>query len=58
MTYTNGKLEDEDEDDSGIYCERVNGEVLCMKFSEYLESGFILSEAIPLKEISGYPKGH
>ena len=56
MTYTNGELDDNDDD--GIYCERVDGEVLCMKFSEYLEKGFVLSEAIPLKEISGYQNGH
>ena len=56
MTYTNGKLEDDD--DGGIYCERVDGEILCVRFSEYLEKGFVLSEAIPLKEISGYQKGH
>jgi hypothetical protein len=56
MTYTNGELDDNDDD--GIYCERVDGEVLCMKFSEYLEKGFVLSEAIPLKEISDHPKGH
>ena len=59
MTYTNGKLDDDDEDvNDSIYCERVDGEILCVRFSEYLEKGFVLSEAIPLKEISDHPKGH
>ena len=56
MTYTNAELDDNDE--YGIYCERVDGEILCVRFSEYLEKGFVLSEAIHLKEISGYQKGH
>jgi hypothetical protein len=54
MTYTNGKLKDND----GIYCERVNGEVLCMRFSEYMKKGFVPSEAVPIKEMTNPPKGH
>ncbi len=54
MTYTNGKVEEDD----GIYCERVDGEVLCMKFSEYIKKGFIPSEALPIRELTNLPKGH
>jgi hypothetical protein len=54
MTYTNGEMQEED----GIYCERIDGEVLCMKFSEYMKKGFVLSEALPIKEMTNPPKGH
>tara|TARA_R110002012_G_scaffold28758_1_gene89911 strand:- start:6535 stop:6705 length:171 start_codon:yes stop_codon:yes gene_type:complete len=56
MTYTNGKVDDDDND--GIYCERVNGEVLCVSFSEYIKKGFVPSEAIPIRDMIDPPKGH
>ncbi len=58
MTYTNGVDDTTNKLNDGIYCERVDGEVLCMRFSEYVKKGFVPSEAIPIREIKDHPKGH
>ena len=36
---------------SGYFCSRVNGEMMCVKFDDYIKNGFRLTQAKPYKEI-------
>ena len=44
------------DDGSGLYCERVDGEFLCVPFSAMKKEGFVKEKACPLEKCAQQDK--
>lgn len=45
------------DDGSGLYCEKVNGEFLCVPFSAMRRDGFVVEKACPLEKCNQRREG-